>query len=394
MPLILLVLSILSISVFHDNAFAQETGMEISANASDRSTTISISGETNRSDHDITIKVIAPNGNIVSVDQLSPDANGNFMTEIKTAGPLWKQDGVYTITAQQGGSSIYKLSLQVGIIGGTTSATSVTASSLDKLTFVGSDFLIGNVGLFIMADVVPGATSIPVSGHTDKSITDVTLIVTAPNGNIVGFVQLTPDANGNFMTEIKTASPLWKQDGVYTITAQQGSASIYKLSLQVGIIGGTTSATSVTASSLDRLVFVGSDSLIGNVGLFIMADAVPGATSIGISGHTDKSITDITLIVTAPNGNIVSVDQMSPDANGNFMAEIKTASPLWKQDGIYTITAQQGESAIYKDSAEVEIIDGVVIPEFGTIAAMILAVGIISIIAVSAKTRLGIIPKY
>ncbi len=70
MPLILLVFSILSISVFHDNAFAQETGMAISANASEGSTTISINGETNRSDHDITIKVIAPNGNIVSVDQL------------------------------------------------------------------------------------------------------------------------------------------------------------------------------------------------------------------------------------------------------------------------------------------------------------------------------------
>jgi len=274
MPLILLVFSILSISVFHDNAFAQETGMEISANASEGSTTISINGETNRSDYDITIIVTAPNGNIVSVDQLSPDANGNFMTEIKTAGPLWKQDGVYTITAQQGDSSIYKLSLQVGIIGGTTSATSVTASSLDKLAFVGGD------------------------------------------------------------------------------------------------------------------------SLIGNVGLFIMADAVPGATSIGISGHTDKSITDITLIVTAPNGNIVSVDQVSPDANGNFMTEIKTASPLWKQDGVYTITAQQGEASIYKDSVEVEIVDGIVIPEFGTIAAMILAVGIVTIIAVSAKTRLGIIPKY
>jgi len=273
MPLILLVLSVLSISVFHDNAFAQETGMEISANASDGSTTISISGETNRSDHDITIKVIAPNGNVVSVDQLSPDANGNFMTEIKTAGPLWKQDGVYTITAQQ------------------------------------------------------------------------------------------------------------------------GTSSIYKLSLQVGIIGGTTAETSVTASSLDRLTFVGSDSLIGNVGLFIMADAVEGSTSIGISGHTDKTITDVTLIVTAPNGNRVGFDQLTPDADGNFMTEFKTGSPLWKQDGVYTITVQQGEAAIYKDSVEVEVIDGVVIPEFGTIAAMILAVAIISIIAVSAKTKLRIMPN-
>jgi len=35
-----------------------------------------------------------------------------------------------------------------------------------------------------------------------------------------------------------------------------------------------------------------------------------------------------------------------------------------------------------------------VIPEFGAIAALILAVAIISIIVVSAKTRLSLIPKF
>ena len=42
----------------------------------------------------------------------------------------------------------------------------------------------------------------------------------------------------------------------------------------------------------------------------------------------------------------------------------------------------------------IEIIGTFVIPEFGTIAAMILAVAIISIIAVSTKSRLSIIPRY
>jgi len=121
--------------------------------------------------------------------------------------------------------------------------------------------------------------------------------------------------------------------------------------------------------------------LIDNVGLFIMADAVEGSTTIGISGHTDKSITDITLIVTAPNGNIVSVDQMSPDANGNFMTEFKTASPLWKQDGVYTITAQQGEAALYKDTVEVEVIDGVIIPEFATLALIVMATAFTALLA-------------
>ncbi|MDP3779979.1 MAG: PEFG-CTERM sorting domain-containing protein, partial [Nitrosopumilaceae archaeon] len=43
---------------------------------------------------------------------------------------------------------------------------------------------------------------------------------------------------------------------------------------------------------------------------------------------------------------------------------------------------------------EIEIIGTFVVPEFGTIAVMILAVAIISIIAVSARSRLNVLPKY
>ena len=45
-------------------------------------------------------------------------------------------------------------------------------------------------------------------------------------------------------------------------------------------------------------------------------------------------------------------------------------------------------------SEQIEIIGTFVIPEFGTIAAMILAVAIISIIAISAKSRLSIQSRY
>ena len=44
-------------------------------------------------------------------------------------------------------------------------------------------------------------------------------------------------------------------------------------------------------------------------------------------------------------------------------------------------------------TSEIEIIGTFVIPEFGAIAGLILAVSIISIIAVSAKTKLNVIPK-
>ena len=76
------------------------------------------------------------------------------------------------------------------------------------------------------------------------------------------------------------------------------------------------------------------------------------------------------------------------------MTAIETGGALWSQDGMYTISAQQGDASNYKVSADVEIVDGHVIPEFGVIAAMILAVAIVSIIVVTAKTKLSIVPRY
>ena len=45
-------------------------------------------------------------------------------------------------------------------------------------------------------------------------------------------------------------------------------------------------------------------------------------------------------------------------------------------------------------STEVEVVDGHVVPEFGTIAAMILVVAIVAIVAVSTKTKLSLVPRY
>ena len=122
------------------------------------------------------------------------------------------------------------------------------------------------------------------------------------------------------------------------------------------------------------------------------ATGVEGSSTIDVSGTTERS-TDITLKVIAPNGNIVSVSQITPSGD-SFSAVIETGGALWTQDGMYTISAHQGDASSYQKSAQIEVVDGHVIPEFGVIAGVILAVAIASIIAVSAKSRLALVPKY
>jgi len=249
-------------------------------------------------------------------------------------------------------------------------------------------------GMSITATAQDGSDTITLTGRTVPTISDVTIWVEAPeNRNVVFVGQVAPDPDGKFEKEIKIGD-LWTRDGDYTIHVNRGEASLQKLSVKVRIMDGTTLATDATQSTFgDTMVFQGS-STPEMRGLALTADAMEGSDTITIIGSTDRMQFPITLKVTAPNGNVISVDQASPDADGDFSIDIKTGGNLWSQDGNYTITATQGENANYQDSVQVEILDGLVIPEFGAVAALILAVAIISIIAVSARSRLSIMPKY
>jgi len=50
---------------------------------------------------DVTIRLIAPNNNIVNISQVSLD-DGFYSTSILAQGPLWKIDGDYTVSVSQG----------------------------------------------------------------------------------------------------------------------------------------------------------------------------------------------------------------------------------------------------------------------------------------------------
>ena len=50
---------------------------------------------------DVTVRLIAPNNNIISISQVSLD-DGFYSTSIIAQGPLWKLDGDYTISVNHG----------------------------------------------------------------------------------------------------------------------------------------------------------------------------------------------------------------------------------------------------------------------------------------------------
>jgi len=265
-----------------------------------------------------------------------------------------------------------------------------------SVTSVHQDVFAKDAGMSLTAIAEEDGNIISISGETASNITDVIITVTAPNGNLVSVDQVTPDSNGEFATDISVGGPLWSQDGMYKIKANQGTSLLYSITVSVEVSSGMTAETTTTQSSIvSNTASVSVEPTVELAGLSIEANAMEGSDTIEVTGQTTKPNEDVVFTVTAPNGNLVSVDQVTPDSNGEFATDISVGGPLWSQDGAYTVTAQQGsDNSNFIDSVQVDIADGLVVPEFGTIAAMILAVAIISIIAISAKSRLSIVPRY
>jgi len=253
-------------------------------------------------------------------------------------------------------------------------------------------------GMSVSVTASEGSGQISIGGYTGAAQSDaITITVVAPNGNIVAIDQLSADSSGNFSTDISTGGAMWGQDGTYTIKLNAGSGGLYAADFDVDITNGTTDGTSTNFSNLgtydDGYETKLSNVTEGSTGLSISADAVEGATSFTINGSTDRTQSAVTLTVVAPNGNIVTVDQISPDSDGTFSSEIGVGGPMWSQDGLYSVTAIQGDATAYQSTVQVDIADGAVIPEFGTIAALVLVVAIASIIAITAKSRVSLMPK-
>jgi len=271
------------------------------------------------------------------------------------------------------------------------------ALSLISMTSIQQDAFAQTQGMAITATSDKGSDTITVTGMTVSDVTDITFRITSPSGNnVVAVDQISPDENGEFALVFKVGS-LWTENGFYTIEAMQSvvPGSLYNLEVLVEVTNGMTEKNSATLSNLETGIWTDIEPNVAkDAGIEFNAEAEMGSDTIVITGTTDRISTDVALTIIAPNGNVVSVDQVSPALNGEFTSVITTGGPLWTQDGIYTVTAQQFDSSAYKASTEVDIKDGVVVPEFGTIAAMILAVAIVSIIAVSAKSRLSIMPRY
>ena len=252
--------------------------------------------------------------------------------------------------------------------------------------------------------------TISISGEIENMIASnqISLIIQSPNGNLVALDQMTVGSDKQFSTEIKLGGKLMKQEGTYTIKVQYGEQSI-TTSFEFGGV------TDMPENELEEVIV---ENTVEDIVMedSVIVDSIVTATTLTIQDSTDLISYEIT------NGKITNV---IPDLDAvSLLIDIEAID-----DGAITLTIPRsvldstingsddeffvlvdGEEVYFEEittstdrtltieflagSEQIEIIGTFVIPEFGTIAAMILAVAIISIVAISAKSKLSLLSRY
>ena len=124
-------------------------------------------------------------------------------------------------------------------------------------------------------------------------------------------------------------------------------------------------------------------------------DQFTASVTSGVIHHIAANSDDDTLIVHLFDANddgelkiTLNKDIITPFDDGSYFVLVENEEVDFEQMG-RTLHIEYGAGA-----ETIEIVGSHVVPEFGTIAMIILAVAIVSIIAITAKTRTSLIPKF
>jgi predicted secreted protein with PEFG-CTERM motif len=125
-----------------------------------------------------------------------------------------------------------------------------------------------------------------------------------------------------------------------------------------------------------------------------ISDQFTATTTSGVIHHIGANSDDDTLIVhlfgADDDGELkitLNKDIITPFDDGSYFVLINSEEVEFEQMG-NTIHVEYAAG-----TEKIEIVGSHVVPEFGTIAMIILAVAIVSIIAITAKTKISLIPK-
>ena len=248
-------------------------------------------------------------------------------------------------------------------------------------------------------DIYDHASTIILTGNVDPVDlrgSEVTIMCKSPGGmGVCGIYQLSVNSDGNFSVSINTATFLMKKDGIYEFQANYSGLADATVSVELtNAIETSETGTAVIGTAVTG---TGTSEAGTDVGSFyklapgqIEYDITCNASPAFFANADDDSIV---ILLDATDDGILTItlhdELIKPFDDGTFVVIVdnQVMQDFTQIGNTLTIPCLAG-------TEKIEIHGSWAIPEFGVIAAMILAVAIVSIIVVTAKTRLSIVPRY
>jgi predicted secreted protein with PEFG-CTERM motif len=233
----------------------------------------------------------------------------------------------------------------------------------------------------------------------DENVVPVTIMLVNQYTSIVSIAQLDVNSDGSWSGQIvlNPEDRLQSEDGIYEIRAQYGSTKITTSIELTNAVETETSEEVETRTAVTGTVVIGTDVTGPSGESFyklekgqIDYDVTCGTIPAFFANADDDSIV---IYVDPTNDGILTVtlhdDLIKPFEDGTFVVIVNNEEmqDFTQVGNTLTIPCTVGTERI-------EIHGSWAIPEFGVIAAMILAVAIVSIIVVTAKTKLSLVQRY
>jgi len=252
-------------------------------------------------------------------------------------------------------------------------------------------------------DVYDHTDTITITGTVDpvnEYEMPVSILFVNQYNSIVEIAQLYVNSDGSWSGQIvlNPENHLQSEDGVYEIRANYGDFASTILSIEltnaVETSGaeGTEVGTVVTGTAVTGTDVTGpsGEPFYKLAGGQIDYDSTCNASPAFFANADDDSIV---IYLDPTNDGILTVtlheDLIKPFEDGTFAVIVNNQE---MQD--YTQIGNTLTIPCTVGTEKIEIHGSWAIPEFGVIAAMILAVAIVSIIVVTAKTKLSLVPRY
>ena len=210
--------------------------------------------------------------------------------------------------------------------------------------------------------------------------------VFSPIGNMIDVDQIDVDDDGSFTTTVATSiGGLWSKDGTYTIQLTYGDNSVQTQFEYGGMISAGVATPEFSMDDEENLESIMIDDqevgyeLTGAEIIRMFPDPENKSLIIEIKTYSDGELT-----ITLPK------EVIDTDEEGFFVLVDgdETNHDALSVPGFWTLTIPFSYG-----SEEIEIIGTFVIPEFGTIALLILVVSISTIVVISAKNKQMFYPK-